>query len=75
MFGIGGVELALLLPFIAVATVPYFIPTIVAAARRHSNLMMIGLINLLAGWTIVGWFVAFLWSLRDPNTRTSTTAP
>ena len=36
----------------------YFIPTIVAIFGRHRRWLMIGLVNLLFGWTVIGWFVA-----------------
>lgn len=65
MFGIGGIEIVFLLGLAALA-VPYFIPTMIASARRHPNLSMIVIINLLTGWTVVGWVAAFVWSLRDP---------
>jgi uncharacterized membrane protein YhaH (DUF805 family) len=41
----------------------YFIPTIVALARKHHNRLAIGALNLLLGWTVVGWVVALVWAL------------
>jgi len=41
----------------------YFIPTIIASARHHKNTMAIVLINILAGWTFIGWIVALVWSV------------
>lgn len=43
----------------------YLTPTIVAAARGHQNLMAIAALNILLGWTFVGWVVAFVWSLTS----------
>lgn len=40
----------------------YFLPTIIAAARRHRNAAPIFLVDLLLGWTGVGWLVAFIWA-------------
>ena len=38
----------------------YFVPTAVAAARHCRNTRMVFLINLLTGWTTVGWVVALV---------------
>jgi T4 superinfection immunity protein len=46
----------------------YAIPTIVTLARKVRNAPAILLINVLAGWTIIGWFVALVWaSTREPD--------
>jgi len=41
----------------------YMLPTLVALLRRHHNLLAIGFLNLLAGWTLLGWFISFIWAL------------
>ena len=46
----------------------YFLPTIVAAARKHNNEGAIFALNLLLGWTFLGWVAALVWALTD-NTR------
>ena len=38
----------------------YMAPTIVAAIRRHPDLLHVGVVNILTGWTIVGWIVAMV---------------
>jgi hypothetical protein len=40
----------------------YFIPTIVANLRRHPNQNAIFILNLLLGWTLIGWVAALVWS-------------
>ncbi len=40
----------------------YFLPTIVALARKRPNVLPIGLLNLFLGWTLVGWVVALVWA-------------
>ncbi|HEV2917582.1 MAG TPA: superinfection immunity protein [Candidatus Babeliales bacterium] len=40
----------------------YFLPTILANSRKHHNAAPIMIINLLAGWTLLGWFIALIWS-------------
>jgi hypothetical protein len=40
----------------------YFIPLIVAIYRHHRNKLAIGILNILLGWTIVGWIAALVWA-------------
>jgi len=41
----------------------YFMPTIIAIARRRSNLVLVLLINAFLGWTLVGWVIALILAL------------
>ncbi len=41
----------------------YFTPTMVARDRRHVNVVPIFVLNLLLGWTLLGWVVALVWAL------------
>jgi len=41
----------------------YCAPMIVAFARRHNRAKAIGLLNLLAGWSVLGWIAALVWAL------------
>lgn len=43
----------------------YLIPTVIAAARKHNNGGAIFALNLLLGWTFLGWIGAFIWSLTS----------
>lgn len=55
----------------------YFLPTIIAMGRGHRNALAIVLLNVLGGWTGLGWLGALIWSvLRDgaPASPASTTA-
>jgi hypothetical protein len=40
----------------------YLVPFLIAAVRGHRNVMAIGMLNLLLGWTVLGWIVAFVWA-------------
>ncbi len=40
----------------------HFLPTMIALLRGHHNGFAIFLTNLLLGWTVIGWIVAFIWS-------------
>jgi cytochrome c biogenesis protein CcdA len=52
----------IVLAFYCFAVALYFLPTIVAASRGHHNRSAIFMLNLLTGWTFVGWVAAFVWS-------------
>ena len=41
----------------------YFVPTIIAGLREHQNTVAIFALNLLLGWTLVFWVMAFVWAL------------
>jgi hypothetical protein len=41
----------------------YFLPTLVASARNHNNSMAIFALNILLGWTFLGWVIAIVWAL------------
>ena len=43
----------------------YFLPSFIALVRWHDDLIPILLFNLIAGWTIIGWFAMFIWSILD----------
>jgi T4 superinfection immunity protein len=58
-----GVVDALGLVFLAVFS--YFLPSIVAAERKHRNRSAIFTLNLLAGWTFIGWVVAMVWAVKN----------
>ena len=41
----------------------YFLPTIIAVARKRPNALAIFLLNFFLGWTFIGWVVALVWSV------------
>jgi hypothetical protein len=47
-----------LLVFALVGVAMYFLPTVIAAARKARHLGAVIVINLFLGWTFVGWVVA-----------------
>ena len=42
----------------------YFLPSVIAAARSKRDLVSIFVLNLLLGWTAIGWVVALVWALK-----------
>lgn len=51
------------IPFGLVSLALYFLPTIIVLARRKKNVMGPILVNVLLGWTVIGWIVALIWAL------------
>jgi hypothetical protein len=41
----------------------YLLPTLIASARGHRSTAAIGVVNILFGWTFIGWIWALIWSL------------
>ena len=52
------------LVFIVVIIGFYMLPTIVGAVRKVVNIGSVFAINLLLGWTLIGWAVALAMALR-----------
>jgi hypothetical protein len=70
--GVGGVSLSEMLGgllVIGIALVVYFLPMIIAIYREHRNAGALAALNLVLGWTLLGWVGALVWSLwarREP---------
>ena len=45
----------------------YFIPSIVASTRNRDNCFSIFAVNLVLGWTVVGWIGALVWAIYKPT--------
>ncbi len=43
----------------------YVLPSIIAGYRHKKNVNAIGVLNLLLGWTVIGWIVALIWALTE----------
>jgi hypothetical protein len=41
----------------------YFIPSFIAGIRKHRKSGTICALNLLLGWTGIGWVIALIWAL------------
>lgn len=53
--------------FLLVSLFLYFLPTYLA--RDKANFTGVLLVNLLAGWTFIGWIVALIWALSAEPKR------
>jgi hypothetical protein len=49
-------------PTLGIIIALYFVPSLIAALRGHHQTTAIFLLNLLLGWTFIGWVVALIWS-------------
>lgn len=58
--------------FIILLLVAYMAPSIVAMFRQHRNTAAIVGLNILLGWTFLGWVIAFVWALTNDAARSST---
>lgn len=43
----------------------YFLPSIIASNRSHKDTGAIFILNLLLGWTILGWVIPLAWCFVD----------
>ena len=50
-----------LLPFFLMCI--YFVPFMVAAARDNDSYITILVVNLLIGWTGIGWVACMVWAM------------
>lgn len=47
---------------VLVALLLYLLPTCIAVSRNHKNTLAIIVLNVLAGWTFVGWIISLVWA-------------
>jgi|ERR1035437_4802634 hypothetical protein len=50
--------------FLVIAAL-YFLPTIVATSRKVTNTGSVFVINLLLGWSVIGWVVALAMAVKS----------
>jgi Superinfection immunity protein len=53
----------------------YFVPTVIAWWLRVKSLRSIFYINLVFGWTIVGWIFAVIWTMAERNELPTNSLP
>lgn len=56
----------------------YFLPSLIASKRNHPNATGIFLLDLILGWTVIGWIVALIWSvsaIRDNDPAAAVAVP
>lgn len=50
----------------------YLLPTLLGALNERRAVVPIAVVNILLGWTIIGWFVALFWALAPARQSSST---
>ena len=46
----------------------YMLPTLIAFARDIPQRGMVTVFNIILGWTLIGWLIAFLWARMAETT-------
>jgi hypothetical protein len=59
------------LVFLLLGGVLYFLPTLIG--HKKANAGAIFVLNLLLGWTVIGWIVALVWALTVDAAQPATT--
>jgi hypothetical protein len=47
---------------LAIIVLIYMLPTLIAFGREHPHRGFILILNLIFGWTLLGWILIFLWA-------------
>jgi len=48
----------------------YLLPVFICNVRKTEHQDVISLVNLLLGWTVLGWFAALIWAIVEtPRAR------
>lgn len=47
----------------------YLTPTVIAVVRKHQDMAAIVALNILVGWTFLGWVASLVWSLTEVRSR------
>jgi hypothetical protein len=72
--GITGWTIAKFIIAVLVAAI-YFVPFSIAQTRKSQNKFGIFMVNLLFGWTILGWIAATIWACAAPPKSQSPNLP
>jgi Superinfection immunity protein len=57
----GGVMLGALMLYLA--------PAMIADARERKDAFAVTMVNILLGWTVIGWFAALIWARQPVSDR------
>ena len=52
---------------IAIGVLLYFVPAVIAWKRNHPQKTPIIALNILLGWSVLGWIASLIWSLTTPQ--------
>jgi len=51
--------------YVSLGLILYFTPSIIAICSGRNNGLAIFILNLLLGWTGIGWVIALIWSVYE----------
>jgi hypothetical protein len=51
------------------ALMVYLAPAMIADARERKDAFAVTIVNVLLGWTVIGWFAALLWARHPVSDR------
>lgn len=54
---------------IGLAIFVYLLPAFVAMQRKHTNTTAICVLNILVGWSFIGWVAALVWALVNSGDK------
>ena len=54
---------------LGVLSLGYLLPWAIAIGRDHQSQWGIALLNVLLGWTLIGWIVALVWGMGTVRHR------
>ncbi len=60
---------------VALLTAFYMLPWAIAVSRGKTNMTAIGLVNLLLGWSLIAWVIAFVMALGSHGVVAFAQAP
>lgn len=59
---------------LVIASLLYLVPSVIAYSRHHRKRTLILMLNLLTGWTAIGWVISAVWS-ATPDVEASNSKP
>lgn len=62
-------DVVVLLLFAGLVIFVYFLPSFVALQRKHTNTTAICVLNILFGWSFIGWVAALVWALVNSGDK------
>ncbi|NPT47553.1 superinfection immunity protein [Paraburkholderia sp. 1N] len=51
------------------ALVLYLVPAMIADAREREDAFAVTMVNILLGWTVIGWLAALVWARHPVSDR------
>lgn len=67
--------IVLMLAALALGLLFYFLPSIVAVERNHPAWAGVFIVNLIFGWTAIGWIAAFIWAFTGTQSQAARDEP